>query len=88
MKRYPLFLVVIILIALNLFGNHGLLRLIQLKQHANSLGAANTELMQANWQFAQEIERLKDPPYLERLIREERGYIRDGEMLLEIPSSP
>ena len=76
------------LFTLTLFGDHGLIRLFKISQIARHLRQESQSLSTENRQMVEEISRLKDPDYLERLIREERGYVRENERLLEIPKAP
>lgn len=88
MKKLKWTCLILFLTLLTLFGDQGLLRLIELKKMTRRLEKESLSLAHANRELAQEIERLKQPEYLDRLIREERGYIGEGEQLVEIPNSP
>lgn len=85
--RPRLILFMLALILLTVAGEQGAWRLFHLKKRARQLEQANQSLMVENTALVGEIQHLKEPDYLERLIREERGYIRDGENLIEIPTS-
>lgn len=81
-------LLILLLVSLNLFGQQGLVRLYRMKQMARALRYENEDLARQNGALTQEIEKLQQDDYLERLIREERGYVAENERLLEIPKSP
>ncbi len=85
MRRWKLLLTLALLATITLIGDRGLVNLLKLKGRASSLRHEISALSDENRRLAEEIERLKEPEYLERLIREERGYIKEGEILLEIP---
>lgn len=72
---------------LSLVGEQGLWRLYELKKVEKSLRGEIREISSKNGVLIEEIEKLQDRTYLERLIREERGYIGKGEMLLEMPKT-
>ena len=78
----------LLLFLLTLFGRHGAIRLYEIKSIARGLQNENRVLARLNQELAEEIVKLREPETLERIIRDERGYIRKDEMLLEIPDSP
>jgi len=88
MNRLTLLIASAAFLALTLFGNQGLLRLIQLKKMEHALDQEGSALIRQNREMAEEVQRLSQTDYLERLIRQERGYVRDGEILVELPNSP
>ncbi|MBI2066444.1 MAG: septum formation initiator family protein [Deltaproteobacteria bacterium] len=83
-----LILASLFLVLLSLFGEQGAYRLYQLLQHKKTLERENAALQGKNEELVQAISKLQDPVALERFIREERGYIREGERLLEITPPP
>ncbi len=87
MKR-KLALLTLFIFSLTLFGDQGLIRLYRLKKMARQIDRENSALLRQNNELVGEIARLKEPDYLEHLIRQEKGYIREGEQLVEIPNSP
>ena len=88
MTKARFILLTLFLVLLTLLGDQGGWRLYRLKQISHRLQSDNLSLGQQNSELVAEIGRLQDSEYLERLIREERGYLRDDELLLEIPKSP
>jgi cell division protein FtsB len=88
MTRLRLLGVCLLLLILTLVGEEGAYQSFQLKRMKNKLTRDNRELTLENSKLVQEIYRLKEPEYIERLIREEWGFIREGEHLVEMPDSP
>ncbi|MBI2981405.1 MAG: septum formation initiator family protein [Deltaproteobacteria bacterium] len=56
-----------------------------MKEAARKIENENRLLQEENHAMIDEIAQLKDSDYLERLIREQWGYIKEGETLLEMP---
>lgn len=71
---------------LTLFSNNGILDLIRLKALYRSLQGENTELLNQQEELRAEVERLKDPRYLEYLARERFGYMRPNEVFVVLDS--
>ncbi|MBI2082792.1 MAG: septum formation initiator family protein [Deltaproteobacteria bacterium] len=85
--RWKLVLLACFLIALTVIGERGAYRLYQLKKIAQKMKNENHLLQKENESLIKEIENLQEADYLERLIREQWGYLREGETLLEIPGN-
>jgi cell division protein FtsB len=63
----------------------GFRRYIELRQAVSSLEARNEELQEQNERSVREVEALqKDRQALERAAREELGFIRPGEIVLNL----
>ena len=76
--------ILILLSALFLFiGEQGVSRWVRLSRKAHRIERENRLLAQKNGEMIQEIQRLKDPATLERLIRAELGFARPDEHLYE-----
>jgi cell division protein FtsB len=79
---------VLLLIALavgSLFGDRGILHLMQQRERAQSLQREIESLRSENARLASEIRALKsDPHAVERLAREELGLVRPGETVFLI----
>ncbi|HEV7502154.1 MAG TPA: septum formation initiator family protein [Vicinamibacteria bacterium] len=76
-----------------LFGDRGLLHLIDQRHRAEALAREVEELEAENAHLATEITSLRsDPRAIERLAREELGFVRPGETLFLVrdpaPSAP
>ncbi|HSA58694.1 MAG TPA: septum formation initiator family protein [bacterium] len=81
MKRLLFFIAVLSLLVS--FGNEGWVRLYQLRRVGASIEEQNRLVALQNDKIRHEIEDLRDPKYLERFIRNEMGYAREGETLYE-----
>lgn len=68
------------------FGNEGWVKLYKLRQHESVLEDQNRLVADHNLELQFEIERLKDPKYLEAYVRREMGYVRDNELVYEFVS--
>ena len=86
--RVKLALLSVLLLTLSLLGDQGAYRLYQMRKGVEDLRRENASIRQENARLVREIESLKELDSLERLIREEWGYIREGEVLVEVPKSP
>lgn len=63
----------------------GFRRYLRLQQDVGELERRNRELTQQNERMAREIEALRrDPAVQERAVREELGFIRPGEIVLNV----
>lgn len=72
---------------LTLFSTNGILDLLRLKTLYRSLQGENTDLLGQQEELRAEVERLKDPRYLEYLARERFGYMRPNEVFVVLDSS-
>ena len=79
-------LVLLLFVALAVYGWHGVVRLQQMHEQLQSLERENVALRREAERLVQVIDRLRnDPAYLERIAREERGMVRPGETVLKFP---
>lgn len=81
MKRFFIFIAVLSLLVA--FGNEGWVKFYKLRQVAASLEDQNRLIYLQNERIRTEIANLQDSKYLERFIRNELGYTREGEFLYE-----
>lgn len=81
MKRF--FFFILLLSLLVAFGNEGWVKLYKLRQMDTDLAEENRLWALQNEKIRREIDDLKDPKYLERLIRNDMGFAREGEILFE-----
>jgi cell division protein FtsB len=71
-----------------LLGSSGPQDLLILRRHSRVLTGERDRLVQNNAIFRERIARLKsDGAYLQRLIRQELGYVRPGEFVYRFSSS-
>lgn len=81
MKRLLIFIGVLSLLVS--FGNEGWVKLYRLRRVEAAIEEQNRLLALQNAKIRREIDDLNDPRYLERLIRNDMGYAREGETLYE-----
>ena len=74
-------ILVIILLSYTAFSDQGLIRLYHLRQTENMILEKNEELRQEIRLLKQEIKNLHKLPYLERVVREELGFIKPNEIV-------
>ncbi len=78
-------ILVIALVVGSLFGDRGILYLVQQRQHAQELAREVEEMRGENARLAEEIAALRrDPRAVERIAREELGLVRPGETVFVI----
>ena len=71
-----------------LLDGRGLRRYQKLRDEVSSLRAHNAGLAKENGALAREVEALQhDPRYQVRVVHEELGFVRPGELLLELDES-
>ncbi len=85
-RPVKLVLFALFLASVCLFSEQGLLKLRRLQALEKRLIKETQGLARENTEMTQEIQKLKDPAHLERLIRDTLGYVRPGEILVEIGS--
>jgi len=68
-------------------GGNGMMRVWQMQREIESLEADIARLRAQTQTLGQTVERLRnDPAYIEKLAREDLGYVRPGESVLKFPS--
>ena len=68
-------------------GGNGMMRVWQMQREIAAFEADITRLRIQTQTLAQTVERLRnDPLYIEKLAREDLGYVRPGESVLKFPS--
>jgi cell division protein FtsB len=78
----------LLLIAL-IFGDMGLPRYFSMREHAQQLDLDLQELQRTTRTLRGDINRLeRDPATIERLAREQLGYVRKGETVYQLVPSP
>ena len=81
MKRVLTFILFLSLLAA--FSNEGWVRLYTLRRFESALEDENRTVAEANEALRAEIQKLKDPRYLEHAIRRRIGFIRKDELIYE-----
>ncbi len=83
-----LLIVVLLMFAYAVFGNRGVLRIVQAEHQKQELQQRLTDLQQQQQQLRIKIERLqKDKTYWEQLARTKLGMVREGELIYHLPDS-
>ncbi len=67
--------------------SRGLRRVVELRGEVRELERRNAAMARTNEELAREVDGLgREPRYLERAIRAELGYVKPGEIVLELGS--
>lgn len=70
-------------------GANGMLRVWEMQRELEVLERDIVQLRAQTTKLNQQVERLRnDPAYIEKLAREDLGYVRQGETVLKFPSQP
>ena len=76
-------------VAMIVCGSTGLLRVGQMKREVEALEHEIVTLRGETQELARTVDRLRgDPETIEKIAREEFGYVRPGEKVLKFPSTP
>ena len=84
-------LLILVMLAMALFGDRGVLRAIQVNRHKEALAEQVHRMEESNHALRQEIERLRsDHRYLEGIARRELGMVREDERVYQFraPTPP
>ncbi len=85
--RYLKFLAfTFVLVLLCLFGDQGFFKLQRLRAAEQRLKQENFEMADKNTKLQEEVVRLKDSHYLEKMIHERMGYVKPDEIVIELGS--
>jgi cell division protein FtsB len=72
-----------------LYGSSGVVRVWQMKQEVEALEREIVDLRALMEELTREVDRFRtDPAAIERLAREELGWVRKGEKVLKFPTAP
>jgi len=81
-----LLIIICLMFTYAVFGNRGVLRILQAQEQKEGLQQQLAELKQQQVQLKLEIERLqKDKNYWEQLARTKLGMVREGELIYHLP---
>jgi cell division protein FtsB len=70
-------------------GGTGVMRVMAMQRELALLEADLARLRTQTQTLMQKVEKLRnDPLYIEKLAREDLGYVREGETVLKFPSQP
>jgi cell division protein FtsB len=79
--------VVLLTLGLVVYGGNQVLRVSQLKRQMETMERDIVALRARAEELSRTVERLRsDPAYMEKLAREELGYVRPDETVLKFPS--
>jgi cell division protein FtsB len=79
--------VVLIALGLALYGSSSLVRLLQMRAEMEAMEKDVATLRQQTEQLSATVQRLRtDPSFVEKLAREDLGFVREGETVLKFPS--
>lgn len=80
-------LVLLVMLGYAIFGERGVVRIMQAERQKQQLQARLDELQQEQQLLKDEIERLRhDRDYWEQLAREKLGMVREGELIYHLPA--
>ena len=90
LPRRIVFLIVGALAVIGLaVGGSGMLRVMAMQREIAVLEAELARQRAQTHTLMQKVEKLRnDPYYIEKLAREDLGYVREGETVLKFPSQP
>ncbi len=81
-----LLVVILLMAAYAVFGNRGVMRIVQAQRQQQELQLRLEEMQQTQQKLRQEIERLNsDRDYWEHLARTRLGMVREGELIYYVP---
>jgi cell division protein FtsB len=79
----------VLALVLVVYGGSGLLRVWRMQREVEALEREIAALRGQNQDLARTVDRLRsDPAEIERIAREELGFVRPGEKVLKFPPSP
>ena len=77
-----------LVLALAVYGASGLVRVTAMRGEIDALQRELADLRARSERLTATVDRLRnDPAYVEKLAREELGYVREGETVLKFPKS-
>jgi len=76
----------LVIIGFTIFGDRGLLTYLSLREKQHEIGKEVAVLEEENRQLTQELIKLENSDYLERVIRQTLGMVRPGETIYIFPS--
>ena len=84
-----LLVVILLMLGFAIFGNRGVVQILQAERQKQQLQAQLVELQQQQQQLREEIDRLQnDRDYWEQLARKNLGMVREGELIYHLSPKP
>jgi cell division protein FtsB len=81
-------LVLVVAASLAVYGGSGVLRVRAMQQEIQQLESELATLRAQTEKLTATIDKLRhDPAYIEKLAREDLGYVREGETVLKFPTT-
>ena len=81
-------LVLVVAVGLAVYGGSGVLRVRAMQQEIRQLEQELSTLRAQTEKLTATIDKLRnDPAYIEKLAREDLGYVREGETVLKFPAN-
>lgn len=76
----------VVVSALTLYGVNAVIRVSQMKREMDTMERDLVTLRARTDELTKTVDRLRtDPAYIEKLAREDLGYVREGETVLKFP---
>jgi cell division protein FtsB len=80
--------IVIVVVALSAYGTRAVFRVSELRREMDAMERDLVTLRARTAELTRTVDRLRnDPAYIEKLAREDLGYVREGETVLKFPKS-
>jgi len=80
--------IVIVVMALSAYGTRAVLRVSEMRREMDAMERDLVTLRARTEELTRTVDRLRnDPAYIEKLAREDLGYVREGETILKFPKS-
>ena len=80
--------IVIVTVALGAYGTRAILKVSEMRRELHTMERDLVTLRARTEELTKTVERLRhDPAYIEKLAREDLGYVREGETVLKFPKS-
>ena len=81
-------LALIAVVGLAVYGGSGMLRVRAMQTEIQALEREVTSLRERTEKLSATVDKLRnDPSYIEKLAREDLGYVREGETVLKFPAN-
>ena len=87
-RTFGLAAVVLVVLALTVYGTRAILRVSEMRREMDAMERDLVTLRSRTEDLTRTVDRLRnDPAYIEKLAREDLGYVREGETVLKFPKS-
>ena len=87
-RTFGLAAVVLVVLALTVYGTRAVLRVSEMRREMDAMERDLVTLRARTEDLTRTVDRLRnDPAYIEKLAREDLGYVREGETVLKFPKS-